>query len=366
MPGPTTIAFGDPKAAKKWSGSLFIDTQAKSYWSKKFVRDDENAIIQRLTDLESSPGDTIDFDLSVQLRGMPTTGDNRLEGKEEALRFFSDEVKIDQMRHGVSAGGKMSQKRTLHNLRNVAKGRLSDYWAKFIDEMKFIYLSGARGINADFLTPTSWAGHAENAIQAPDADHLRYGGDATSKASLDANDKMTKTVIEKAEVAARMMRATDPDTANMMPVEINGEAHYVCVMSPFQEHDLRTADTTGWIEIQKAALGAEGRNNPIFKGGLGMIKNVVLHSHESVIRFNDYGAGSDVEAARALFLGRQAGVEAYGSTGGLRFNWSEETKDHGNEKVVVGGVIIGTKKSRFNGRDFGVQSIDTAAADPNV
>lgn len=364
MAGPTTIPFGDAKAAKKWSGSLFLDVTKKSYFDKKFVKDDDNAVIQRLTDLESSPGDTIDFDLSVQLRSMPTSGDNRLEGKEEALRFFSDEVSIDQLRHGVSAGGKMSQKRTLHNLRNVAKARLSDYWAKFIDEMNFIYLSGGRGINEDFTTPTSWAGHAENAIEAPDADHLIYGGDATSKATLAAEDKMTRVLIERAGVKARMMRATDPTTANMMPVEINGEPHYVCLMNPFQEHDLRTADTGGWLEIQKAAAASEGRNNPIFKGGMGMIDDCVLHSHESAIRFNDYGGGA-IEAGRALFMGRQAGVVAYGSTGGLRFNWSEETKDHGNEKVVVGGIIIGIKKSRFNDKDFGILSIDTAAADPN-
>lgn len=366
MAGPTSIPFGDPKAAKKWSGSLFIDTNSKSYWSKKFIKDDDNAPIQRLTDLESSPGDTISFDLSVQLRGEPTTGDNRLEGKEEALRFFTDDVSIDQLRHGVSAGGKMSQKRTLHNLRNVAKARLSDYWAKYIDELIFVYMSGGRGINPDYLVPLSWAGHAENPIQAPDADHLLYGGTATSKGTLTSAHKMSKNLIERAEVKARMMRAADPETANMMPVEINGEAHYVCVMSPFQEHDLRTADTTGWLEIQKAAITAEGRNNAIFKGGLGMIKNVVLHSHESVIRFDDYGATGDVDAARALMLGRQAGVVAYGSTGGLRFNWSEETKDHGNEKVVVGGIIMGCKKSRFNDRDFGLQSIDTAAKDPNA
>jgi N4-gp56 family major capsid protein len=362
---PTNIPFGDAKAQKKWSGSLFIDTTKKSYFNKKFVKNDENAVIQRLTDLEQGPGDTIDYDLSVQLRSMPTTGDNRLEGKEEALRFFSDQVSIDQMRHGVSAGGKMSQKRTTHNLRSVAKARLSDYWAKFIDEMQFIYLSGDRGINEDFYTPLTWAGHAENAIQAPDSDHLMYGGAASSKASIDATMKMTRVLVERAVVKARMMRASDPTTANMMPVEINGENHYVMLMSPFQEHDLRTGDTTGWLEIQKAAMTAEGRANPIFKGGLGMIDDCVLHSHESSIRFNDYGVGTNVEAGRALFMGRQAGVVAYGSSTGLRFQWSEETKDHGNEKVVVGGVILGTKKSRFNGKDFGIISVDTAAADPN-
>lgn len=361
----TIIPFGDNKAVKRWSGQLFIDTVKKSYFERKFIGKSDNSVVQRLTDLESGPGDTIHYDLSVQLRNKPTTGDNRLEGKEESLKFYGDDVTIDQLRHGVSAGGKMTRKRTAHNLRTVAKERLSDYWSKYIDELIFIYLSGSRGINEDFFEDITYAGHAGNPIQAPDVDHLIYGGDATSKATIDNTDKMTRIVIEKAEVGARMMRATNPSTANMVPTKVGGEDHYVCLMSPFQEHDLRTADTAGWYDIMKAAAAAEGRANPLFKGALGMIKNVILHSHESVIRFNDYGAGANLPASRALFMGRQAGVVAYGSKNGLRFTWHEEMKDHGNEPVVSAGIIIGVKKTRFNGRDFGIQSIDTYAADPN-
>ncbi|MRX32813.1 N4-gp56 family major capsid protein [Aminobacter sp. MDW-2] len=362
----TVIKFGDPKAQKKWSGSLFLDTVKKSYFDRKFVSEDDNAVIQRLTDLESDAGDTITFDLSVQLRQKPVTGDNRLQGKEENLRFFSDEIYIDQMRHGVSAGGKMSRKRTLHNIRKVARDRLSDYWSKYVDEMNFIYLSGARGINEDFTEDTAWVGHGGNPIEAPDGTHLMYGGAANSKASIVAGSTMSRAIIERATVKARMMRSKDPTTANMLPVMINGEGHYVCIMSPFQEHDMRTSAGSDWLDIQKAAAASEGRNNPIFKGGLGMVNNVVLHSHESAIRFNDYGAGNNVEAARALFLGRQAGVVAYGSSSGLRFAWTEETTDHGNEPTIASGVILGVKKTRFNNKDFGVISIDTAAKDPNA
>lgn len=140
----TNIPIGDPKAAKRWSGSLFIETTKKSYFNRKFVATYDNAVIQQLTDLEQNAGDKIGFDLSVQLRQKPTSGDNRLQGKEENLKFFSDEVQIDQLRHGVSAGGKMSRKRTVHNIRKFARDRLSDYWSKYLDEMRFSYLSGAR------------------------------------------------------------------------------------------------------------------------------------------------------------------------------------------------------------------------------
>lgn len=355
----TIVAFGDPKAQKKWSGSLFIDTTKKSYFERKFIGTTENHVIQRLTDLESDAGDTIDFDLSVQLRNKPTYGDNRLEGSEENLRFFSDEVKIDQLRHGVSAGGKMSRKRTAHNLRLVGKDRLSDYWAKFIDETTFVYLSGTRGVNEDYTESLTWTGHAGNPIQAPDNSHLVYGGTATAKNSVTNADWMSRATIEKALTKAKMMRSVNPETANMLPVMIDGQPHYVLVMSPYQEHSLRNADTGGWLDIQKAATSAEGRANPIFKGGLGMINDCVLHAHESVIRFNDYGVGANLTAARGLLMGRQAGVVAYGSTSGLRFSWSEETKDHGNEPVVASGTIIGVKKTRFNSTDFGVMAVDT-------
>ena len=361
----TTIPFGDAKAQKKWSSALAVDQMKKSYFEKKFVGTSDNSIIQRKTELESDAGDTISFDLSVQLRGEATEGDSRLEGKEENLKFYTDQVIIDQTRKAVSCGGKMSRKRVAHDLRTIAKDRSSDYWARFCDEMMFVYLSGARGINADFLFPTTWAGRAQNAIQAPDAGHLLYGGDATSKATVDATDTMTRAVIERAQVKATMLQAQDPDAANMVPVSIEGEDRYVCVMSPFQEYNLRTASGAEWLDIQKAAAAAEGKNNPIFKGGLGMINNVVLHTHRNAIRFSDYGAGGNVEAGRALFLGRQAGIVAYGTSGGMRWTWEEETKDYKNEPSVASGGIFGFKKTRFNGYDFGVISIDTAAKNPN-
>lgn len=365
MSGPTVVPFGDPKARKKWSALLFADAVKKAYFERKFIGESDNSVIQRLTDLETDAGDTIDFDLSVQLRNRPTTGDNRLEGSEENLRFFSDSVVIDQLRKAVSAGGKMSRKRTAHNMRTVARDRLGDYWSKYFDELIFIYLSGARGINEDFFEPVTYAGHATNAITAPDANHIVYGGTATSKATLAAGDKMTKSVIEKATTKARMMRATDPETANMLPVMVDGESHYVVVMSPFQEYDMRNADTTGWLEIQKALTTAVGKKSNIFGGGLGMVNSAVLHSHESAIRFSDYGAGA-VKAARALFLGRQAGVIAYGSSNGQRMSWKEIVKDYENEPGVAGGTIIGVKKTTFNERDYGVMALDTAAADPNA
>jgi N4-gp56 family major capsid protein len=362
----TVVPFGDPKAQKKWSANLAVDTRKKSYFENRFIGTDDNSIIQRKTELETDAGDTISFDLCVQMRNKPTYGDARLEGKEESLRFYTDQVIVDQVRHAASAGGKMSRKRTAHDMRMIAKNRLGDYFARLLDELFFMYLSGARGINEDFIEDTTYTGFAGNALTAPDAAHLVYGGSATSKASLVAGDTMTVTVVERAKNKADMMQARNPQVANMVPVKVESSEHYVLLMSPFQEYSMRTnAGANQWMDLQKAAAGAEGRKNPIFMGTLGMINNVLLHSHRNTIRFSDYGAGANVLASRALFMARQAGVVAYGTAGGLRYSWEENTKDYGNEPTVASGFIGGMKKTVFNNRDFGVISIDTAAADPN-
>lgn len=362
----TVIPFGDPKAAKKWSAALAVDQVKKAYFEKKFVGTSDNSVIQRKTELESDSGDTISFDLSVQLRGEYTSGDNRLEGREENLKFYTDQVIIDQGRKAVSAGGAMSRKRTVHNMRTIARDRLGDYWSRFMDELMFIYLSGARGINKDFLFPDDWSGHANNAIQAPDSGHILYGGDATSKGTITSADTMSRDLIERADVKATMLQAQDPENANMVPVSVEGEDRYVIVMSPFQAHNLRTESGSEWLDIQKALATAEGRQSPLVRGGLGMINNTILHSHRNAVRFSDYGTGSDLPAARALFMGRQAGVCAYGTTKGMRFTWKEEQKDYENEPTVASGAIFGFKKTRFNGKDFGILSLDTYAKDPNA
>lgn len=358
----TVTGVNDAKAVKRWSSQLAID-YAKTLYFTRFTGSGDNNIIEEKVELGEDAGDKITFDLSMRMREKPTFGDERIEGKEEALTFYTDEVFIDQMRKGASAGGRMTRKRTLHDYRKIAKARVSEYAAEWMDEIHFIYLSGDVNLaanNADSLVDAAFAG---NPIQAPDASHLVYGGAATSKATLVAGDKMTLGTVDKLVAKAKMMNSQNPDAVSMRPVKVNGSDHFVLLMSAWQEYDLRqsTGDTS-WTKIQQAAATAEGRNNPIFKGGLGMASNVVLHTHTNVRNFSDYGAGGNVAASRALFLGRQAGVVAYGTAGSTRMSWVEKLLDADNEVAIYCGMIAGMKKTRFNGLDFGVMAVDTAAA----
>ena len=370
--GRTVVGVGDAKAVQKYSALLAVDVGRTSYFNKKFMGVGETAQtpIQTLTQLESDAGDKVSYDLVMQLKMRPVSGDQTLRGKEEDLKFYTDSLLIDQQRGGVNGGGKMSNKRTIHDIRAISKTRQSEWWARLFDETLFMYLSGARGVNDDFIEDTTFTGYAGNTFAAPDDRHILYGGDATSKASIDATDKFDLTLIERAATRASTMGGGTSGIPAIQPVMIDGEEHYVIVMHPFQEYDLRTNTATGqWLDIAKAAAASEGRNSPMFKGAMGMYNNVILQKHRGVIRFSDYGAGGNVTAARALFLGRQAGVVAFGSAGtGLRFDWNEEMDDRGNQVVITTGTIFGVKKTAFNidgtSRDFGTIALDTAVKDP--
>ncbi|MDR1076364.1 MAG: N4-gp56 family major capsid protein [Xanthomonadaceae bacterium] len=364
----TVIGLNDPKARKLWSADLMVSIAKKSYWQRKMMgRGAETTQpVMMLTDLERQAGDMISYDLSVQLSGQPIEGDARAEGHGERLDFYTDKIYIDQSRKPVDCGGRMSRKRTVHDLRKVGRARLTEYWARIFDEQIFMYASGARGINSDYTFPLNYTGRANNPFEAPDPNHLLFG-DGTSKATLTSAGKMSRGLIERANTRAAAQGGGATQVAELQPITIAGAEHFVVVMHPYQAHDLRmSTDSGNWMDIQKAAAAAEGASNPIFKDALGMIGGTILHKHKSVVRFDDYGAGANVEAARALFLGRQALVLAFGSAGGgLRFDWSEELMDHGNSIEICAGAIWGVKKSRFNAADFGLMSLDTAASNPD-
>lgn len=371
----TVIGVNDAKAVKKYSGLLAVDVPNKSFFGSRMMGEGENSEmpIQRLTELESEAGDQITFDLSMQLTEQPVEGDNILEGTEEDLTFYTDSLYIDQQRKGVNAGGKMTRKRTLHKLRNVARKRQAEYWARLFDEVIFIYLSGARGVNTGFVFPTTWTGRANNSLSAPDSQHLLMpklaNGTIATKATITSAETMSLALIDRFVAMAGTMGGDGSGVPAIQPMNQQGELRFVCVMHDWQEYALRNGTSTGqWLDIQKAAATALGKESPIFKGGLGMHNNVVLQKHKNVIRFSDYGTGSPgtLPAARALFLGVQAAVIAFGSPGaGLRFDWHEEMIDRGNQLVVDTSCVWGVKKTTFNGLDYGVVACDTYAANPN-
>lgn len=363
----TAWALNDPEAVQRWSEALTYESEVKAYFNK-FEGTGEDSLIVVKDELNKGAGEKVTFSIAMKLSEDGVEGDDTIEGHatgEEAIDTFTDSLYIDQKRKGTLSKGKMSEQRVPWAMRDLCKKQLTSWWVEHRDQIYFMYLAGSRGINPDFHFALDFTGRANNSLQAPNADNLVYGGDATSKADIDATDLMSLSMVE------RLVAKAETQDPMIQPFMIDGEKKYVLLMHTFQAFAMRTnTSENDWLAIQKAAQ--RGNEAMFYKNSLGEYADVVMHKHRSVIRFSDYGSGGDVAAARALFLGAQAATCAYGrnnSSADLknrRFSWHEETADRGNKLAVTSGQIFGTKKTRYNGKDFGVFAVDTACVDPNA
>lgn len=355
----TEFAVGNALAVQRWRSDFAVEPEKKQYFTK-FMGTGEGAVIVVLRDLEKQAGEKITVDLFMKMTGDGVEGDNPIEGTtaEEALTTFSDALFIDQRRKGTKSKGKMSEQRVLYNMRTKGRDALSKWFAEDYDAQIMMYLAGARGVDTTMHVPLGWTGRASNTLTAPDSTHLMYGGNATAKTDLDSADIMDLAVIDR---LVAKLETVDPA---MLPISVDGEDKYVFLMHPWQAYDLRkSVSSNDWMDIQKR----QGKDSLIFKNALGEHNGIVLHKHRNVIRFDDYGAGADQTAGRALLLASQAGMIAWGGSvkGTDRYSWNEETDDRGNALVITVGAIYGVKKSRFNSKDYGVLAVDTYCDDPN-
>jgi N4-gp56 family major capsid protein len=323
----TSYGVNNALAVKLWSKKLAHEA-LKETFIFKFIGDDENSVIQIKEETSKSPGDRITVGLRMQLSGDGVSGDGTLEGNEEALTTYTDNVLIDQLRHAVRSGGKMSEQRVPFSVREEARMGLQDWFAGRMDVAFFNQCAGVT-TQADLRYTGS------NATVAPSSNNVIYAGGATAEGSISATttQKFSLTLIdvcvEKAKTLSPMLR----------PIKLKGDDYYVMFLHPYQVTDLRIASASAgsWYDIQKAAItGGQVTGNPIFTGALGMYNNVILHTAVRVPAV----VSTQTTVYRSLFCGAQAAAVAYGRDQGVeRFSWVEELFDYGNQLGVSAGAI---------------------------
>lgn len=350
----TTFATGGNQAITYWSKTTMRQVLKNTLFGK-FMGKGKTAIIQQLSELEKSPGDTIKYDLLMQMGNDGVTGDNVLKGNEEALTYYQDSVVLDQLRN-AHAFRRMSQQRSLHDLRMDARDNLSDW---FTDKMETYMMNNLCG-NASFTFG--------QAAVAPDTNHYILAGDvsktgtiATDESSLGTNDQISLHDLDYAKELA------ETGTVPIRPAMIEGDRYFVVVLHPYSVVDLRlnarnlTAMT--WQDIQQYA-NVRGLKNPLFSGALGVYNNMILFS-------SNYIYSPTTSVRRNLLLGAQAGVFALGNAydnmdrkmyGNLPMSWTEEISDFGNEKGIAVGCVFGMTATRFNSADYGKIVISSYAA----
>jgi N4-gp56 family major capsid protein len=349
----TNYGVNHPLAIKKWSSDLMVESLKKTH-ALQFMGKGKDSLVTIKTDLtDKDGGDRIRVGIRSQLKGDGVQGDGTLEGNEEALETFYQDVLIDQLRHAVRSQGKMSEQRVPFSVRDEAKDGLGDWWSDRFDTWFFNQLCGNTAV-ADLR----YCGF--NATVAPDADHVTYfDSGSTSEGSISAttvaefNLSAIDSAVEKAKIAKNAVR----------PIMINGKKHWAMFIHTFQATSLRKRTATGlWQDIQKAALmGGQQSDNPIWTGALGLYNNVILHESTRIP-----ASPSNANVRRAVLAGAQAASIAFGRGFGKEvFSWIEELFDYKNKLGVAAGCQAGMVKTRFDGSDYGTVVVPTYAVASN-
>lgn len=409
----TNIPVGSALARKIYSVGLFTRVQHSpgfmnlisgempkegSFAAKTKGQTSPDYPIVKAGDLAKGAGDTVSIDLFNILQGKPVMGDQRISGKMMQLTYSSMDVKIDQVRGGADSGGRMTQKRTVHNLRNISMAGLQAWCQRLEDQTALVHLAGARGSQStsDWVVPLSsdsdFASIAVNAVKAPTKNRYFCANDATDVADLGTNDALTLQDIDRivaqlreSPVVLQSVKIKGDDRAWNDPLWVMfvTERQWLYLQS-------RTGQTTWRQAVQYAfERKSSGVKHPLFDAYETIMWNGVLikRMNRYAIRFaagdtvvKDTGGAdggtyteSNVTAAqptdRAIIVGAQALAKAYGkSASDYFYDWSEEEVDHGNSIETVCAAMSGTSKIRFKidgaDTDFGVAVVDSYAPDP--
>lgn len=324
--------------AKLWYKQLFADVQTMLFMSR-FMGEGANNPVQIVRDLTKQAGEYIEFGLSTKLSGDGVTGDDELEGNEEEILTYQDELHIDQLRHAVRLRGRMDEKKVAYDMRKDAREKLRIWWAERIDREILWKLSG--------YTTKTFA----NTPTAPSSGRAIWAGNAGADNSLTAAMVMdTKCLDAAKELALTVSPKVRP--IKMEGSQETGESKYIVIMHPYQFSALRKDPV--WNQVQREA-NVRGSSNPLMSGAVAEYNGLIIYQHELAYYFTN---SNSVTCARALLLGQQAGIFGEGENE----RWVEEEKDYKNKWGISAGRIFGVIKPVFNSEDYGMITIATAAA----
>ena len=365
-----------------WSRDFWRVARNMSFINQ-FAGSGQNAMVQRVTELtKSNKGTKANITLLADMTGDGITGDNTLEGNEEALRAYDITIELDQLRFANRIAGRMADQKTVVNFREQSRDALAYAMADRMDQLAFLTLSGVAytSKNNGALRPTSAsAGHelvdlefASDVSATTTNRHRRW--DATS--GLVAGDTTAVAAADKIsyECIVNLKAYAKDQYIRGIRGAANDEMFHLFV-TPSQMKDLKL-DSDFLANVRNA--GVRGSANSLFAGSSSlMVDGIMVHEFRHVFNTGGatagtssnagdpgykWGADADVNGARALFCGAQALAMADIGLPEI----VEDTFDYENQAGISVGKIFGLRKPKYNTdvtssvEDFGVVALDTA------
>lgn len=361
----TTYERSDALTMEKWAKRL-AHQAGKSTEIGPLMGKSSQSIIHIKEEIKSG-GDKVTFGLRVRPTGDGTGSRGTLEGNEEGLSTYSDSLVVDELNHAlrVPSEHRIDQQRVPFNLRMEANDGLGEWYS---DRMSLIFFNHVCGNTAANDGSNALLKTGLNAVLAPSSNRHLWVDTANDNSNGDENLN-SDDVLTLQHVTYAKEQAQTADVP-IRPVRVGGAKKYVMYVHPYQVTDLKIAaqasGAISWADIQLAALaGKEQSKNPIYTGAIGEFDGVVLREAFDVTLGVHSSTGAAVSnTRRAVLLGAQAVGCGWGKERGAKSKYRivEELFDYQRELGVSGQTIMGMKKCRFDGEDFGTVVVSSYAA----
>lgn len=319
-------------------------------------------------------GDSITYDYTNKLTGIPVGEGGTLDGNEEALNLGYFTMAMNVTRIGVlnPNDDTIEQQRTLVDFPERTRKLIPQRHLELLDTAVFYQLAGSNPTSFT-LNGTTWSGanklfvQGHNTPTAPTANRIIRAGAVANDQSLTASNTMTIDLIDY---------ALEKNEMSDQPIKMLADDTFDLYVSPPQHTDLKQ-DTTGRIQWFNMALArATGGDFEQINGQmyqtmpcLGQYGRVNIYMAPRVA----YGVRSDTSAVittvqRAVMVGKDA--LSFASPFGGRptdsdvpLKYFSQLKDYEYFKGLEGRLIYGLKKTvASNSEDIGVMVISTYGA----
>lgn len=421
----TTVPFGDPVAITRQSLGLFAATMNRQTKLNKMVgkfptqQDAESKLRQqtsadyplvRCKDLTRMKGQEVTYDFISPVNGLPFIGSEYAEGRGYSMKLTNDSAKIDQVRFPINAGDTMSQQRTVHQLRSLARSQGLGWMTRYCDAAPMFHAAGSRGFYTDAEDVIPLASHPKfakimiNTIKAPTNNrHYLAAGNYVEKFNASGNavgiattDTMNYSLVD--HMAAILQESAFP----ISPCRFEGDAMKddeplrVWFVSPMQFKAFKESGSFRTFQSNALTRATSAKTSDLFRGNVGIWENFLIVKMGKPIRFfagdpinwcasatsetettTDLvpaGFGTTHAVDRSIIMGAQAIIEVMGKPkpgvgAGEPVFVSEKLLDHNDKEEVLVGIINGFTKPRFDvdfgeagvqPTDHGVVIVDTA------
>lgn len=363
-------------AERRWLSDEYVTPYLRQSGFDRYMGSGTDAIIRLLRGTDIGNGaKSVVMPLVGLLRGDGVSGSQVLEGNEEDMDTYADEIRVTYRRNGVKVPKSESYKTTLDLLR-VARPRLRDWAANkvlkkgLIQQMQGIVVPGIAVTESDGSTyqgPDSVVPYAQatagqrNTFVTNNSDRILFGADianassgvmATALATIDStNDKLTAAAISKVKRIAQATATIDATSANnISPITPystrEGDEMYVYFAHPLSFRDLR--NDPAMVDALKHAE-VRGKDNPLFRAGDLMWDGVVIREMHDMEVIAGAGA-SGIDVAHNFLAGQSALAVAYGEEPRII---TDRDQDYQFRPAVAVQELIGIKKTSFAGRQYG-------------